>query len=143
MILISACLVGENCRYDGKSSLVPELKKLVDDKKAIAICPEVLGGLPTPRTPCEIQKNGENIKVANKAGVDYTSAFLLGAQKTLEIAKKNSTKLAIMKSKSPSCGCGKIYDGTFTKTLIDGDGLTAGLLKENGIEVVGEEEFVD
>ncbi len=131
--------MGENCRYDGKSSLVPELKKLVDDGKALAVCPEILGGLPIPRPPCEIQTDGDNFKVVTKDGVDYTPAYLLGARKTLEIARKHGVKIAILKSKSPSCGCGKIYDGSFTKTFIDGDGLTAQLLKENGIEVKSEE----
>ncbi len=141
MILISACLVGENCRYDGNSSIIPELKKLVDDGKALAVCPEVLGGLPIPRPPCEIQTDSDNFKVVTKNGEDYTPAYLLGARKTLEIARKHGVKIAILKSKSPSCGCAKIYDGSFIGRLIDAGGVTAQLLKENGIELVSEETY--
>ncbi len=142
MILISACLIGANCRYNATSSLIEELKTLVDKKLAIPICPETLGGLPIPRTPCEIQVINNSIKVVTKDGSDYTSEFLLGANKALEIAEKHNITTAILKSKSPSCGSGKIYDGTFTRTLIDGDGITTKFFMENNIRVFDENNYV-
>ncbi|AFM39279.1 hypothetical protein Desaci_0205 [Desulfosporosinus acidiphilus SJ4] len=142
MYLISACLAGVNCRYDGKSTIVNELGELVKRGKAIAICPEVLGGLEIPRESCEIVKlDGEHAKVMSRNGNDLTAAFMSGAQKTLEIAKVIGINVAIMKSKSPSCGYGKIYDGTFSGTITDGNGFAAGLLASHGITIYTEEEF--
>ena len=130
-IIVSACLAGINCNYAGKSNTDPGIVNLVKQGKAILVCPEQLGGLPTPRIPAEI-KDG---KVVNKAGEDVTRQFYRGAHEALKIAKMVNSKEAILKSRSPSCGVGKIYDGTFSGTLTDGDGIFAALLKENGIEV--------
>ncbi len=142
MLLISACLVGVKCRYDGNSNLVEELKKLHDEGNAIALCPELLGGLTVTRIPCEIQAQDTEERVINAHGEDLTLAFQLGAQKSLESAQKHNVKTAILKAKSPSCGCGQIYDGTFTKTLISGDGFTARLLKQHGIQVFTEKNYI-
>lgn len=141
-VLISSCLVGKPCRYNGKSSLVPELAELVEQGKAILVCPEQLGGLPTPREPAEIIATDTEIKVVTKNGEEVTRAFREGAEKTLQIALESDVTAAILKSKSPSCGCGQIYDGTFSSTLIKGSGLTATLLDKNGIQVITDEEYV-
>ncbi len=142
MYIISACLVGINCRYNGKNSLNKELAQLVEDGKAIPICPEVLGQLPIPREPCETITTKEGVrKVMSVSGVDYSKEFLDGAMKTLEICNIIGIKTAILQSRSPSCGYGKIYDGTFTGRLIEGNGLTAEILIENGIKVLNEENW--
>jgi uncharacterized protein YbbK (DUF523 family) len=135
--IVSACLCGENCRYDGKSTLSEEIKKLVDEGKAIMVCPEVEGGLPIPRHHCEIRGNN----VVNRQDEDKTKEFISGAEKVLEFAKKHNIKKAILKEKSPSCGSSFIYDGTFSRKLIKGQGITTRLLRENGIEVISDEEF--
>lgn len=135
--IVSACLCGEEVRYDGKANTKEKIKKLVDEGKAIMICPEVEGGLPVPRQPCEIQNN----KVINNQGEEKTLNFTQGAEKTLQLCKKYNIKKAILKEKSPSCGSNFIYNGTFTKTLIKGQGITAKLLKENGIKVISDEEY--
>ncbi|MEL7606159.1 hypothetical protein SDC9_61152 [bioreactor metagenome] len=135
--IVSACLCGENCRYDGKSTLSEKIKRLVDEGKAIMVCPEVDGGLPIPRHPCEIR----NSKVVNNNNEDKTEEFVSGAHKVLELAKKHNIKKAILKEKSPSCGSSFIYDGTFSRKLIKGQGITTELLRKNGIEVISDEEF--
>ena len=137
-VLISACLLGVNCKYNGKNNYNEELVFYLKDKSIIPICPEIYGGLTTPRTPSEIK----NKKVYSKNGIDLTENFLRGANETLELAKKFNCKKAILKSKSPSCGCGKIYDGTFSNQLIEGNGITAELLIQNGIEVLTENNFL-
>lgn len=139
MYLVSACLAGVNCKYNGKNNLVEEIKKLVEDGKAVLVCPEQLGGLPTPRLPSEIKKD----KVINIKGEDVTEEFFKGAYETLKIAKLYGIKTAILKSKSPSCGNHKIYDGTFSGRLINGYGITAKLLIKNGIDVMNEDEFIE
>ena len=131
MILVSACLAGVNCNYRGRNSGDAGVAELVEKGLAVMVCPEQLGGLTTPRPPAEV-KNG---RVFTKDGGDVTEAFLRGAREVLNIAKKYHCQKAILKSRSPSCGCGKIRDGNFSGTLTDGDGITAALLKENGIEV--------
>ena len=136
-ILISGCLLGLKCRYDAKEKKLPEIEKLMKLYNLIPICPEQLGGLPTPRIPAERVNN----KVVNQAGVDVTKEYQLGAEEALKIAKLYNCKKAILKEKSPSCGCGKIYDGTFSKNLIVGNGITADLLLKNGIEIFGESEI--
>lgn len=141
MYLISSCLVGVKCRYNGTSVLDAGLKQMIEEGKAIAVCPEVLGGLPTPREPCEIQVIAGVIKVVGKSGTDYTQPFTQGAQKTLEICRAENITTAVLKSRSPSCGFGKIYDGCFKGALIDGNGLTADLLSKNGIEVLSDENW--
>jgi uncharacterized protein YbbK (DUF523 family) len=135
--IVSACLCGENCRYDGKSTLSENIKRLVDERKAIMVCPEVEGGLSIPRYPCEIRNN----KVLNIQNEDKTIEFVSGAEKVLKIAKKHNIKKAILKEKSPSCGSSFIYDGTFSRKLIKGQGITTELLREHGIEVISDEEF--
>lgn len=136
-IIISACLLGERCRYDGESKPCNSLEKLKDKYNFIAVCPEVMGGLKTPRNPSEICGD----KVMDEYGNDNTAAYLKGAQKTLDIAKQNNCKMAILKAKSPSCGKGEIYDGTFSKKLTHGNGVTAKMLIENGITVLTEDEI--
>ena len=131
-ILVSACLMGVNCKYNGGNNYDPKVAEFLKDYEIVLICPEVMGGLPTPRVPSEI-KDG---RVVNKDGEDVTDFFVTGAEETLFLAKKYNIKKALLKTKSPSCGNGKIYDGTFTDTLTKGDGITAKLLKENGIEII-------
>ncbi|MGN0467519.1 MAG: DUF523 domain-containing protein [Acutalibacteraceae bacterium] len=135
---ISACLCGVNCRYDGKSKPNKEVTELYNQGDAILICPEQAGGLSVPRPPCEI-KNG---RIISKNGQDLTEAYLRGSQKVLEKCLEYGVEKAILKQNSPSCGTKHIYDGTFRGKLIDGEGVTAKLLRENGIEVFGEDDFV-
>jgi len=137
MKIVSACLAGINCKRDGGSKPCQKIIELVKQGKAIPICPEQLGGLTTPRTPAE-QKNN---KVLTKDGKDVTAQFEKWAKEALQIAKLFNCKEAILKSKSPSCGSGKVYDGTFSGKLIDGDGVTVKLLKENYIKVFTEDEI--
>lgn len=136
-ILVSECLLGVPCRYDKKSKPNEDVIALKERYELIPICPEVLGGLPTPRTPAEIQGD----KVVRCDGVDVTKEYNKGAKKALEIALKNGCKFAILKSKSPSCGNKEIYDGTYTKTLINGKGITARILEKNKITVINESEL--
>ena len=136
-ILVSACLLGVSCRYDGNSCEVEAVKELSKYCTLIPICPEQMGGLPTPRYPSEIVGD----KVINQVGIDVTNEYVKGAHIALEYALLNDVKYALLKAKSPSCGSGQIYDGTFSKTLINGDGICAKLLKENGIEVYSEENI--
>ncbi len=140
-VVVSACLLGQNCRYDGGSNLVPQVKVLADRGLCVPVCPEELGGLPTPRTPCELRKVDGKTLVLARDGRDCTAHFALGAEKALATAKENGCAKAILKSRSPSCGKGKVYDGTFSKTLVDGHGLFARLLVESGFQVLTEEEF--
>lgn len=135
MKLCSACLLGVKCRYDGKSKPKKQVLELAKKEILIPICPEQLGGLSTPRVPSE-QKNDQ---VISKKGKDVTPNFKLGAEQTLKIAKIFSCKEAILKQKSPSCGCGQIYDGTFSGKVIKGNGVTTKLLLENGIKVTSDE----
>lgn len=132
MKIVSACLAGRKCRWDGKSATNPEIVALVKKGLAIAVCPEELGNLPTPRPRAE--RRGK--RVFNEKGMDMTWQFTLGAKEVLRIAKLNKCKEAILKSKSPSCGAGKIYDGTFTGKLIDGNGICAEILEKNGVKVI-------
>ncbi len=138
-VLISACLFGEKCRYDGKDNLIGELDLLKDRCNLVPVCPEVCGGLATPRNPSEIIGG----RVVMKDGKDVTAEYVRGAEIALNTALENGCKIALMKAKSPSCGSGKIYDGTFSKTLTDGDGITVKLLKENGIKVFNETEITE
>ena len=136
-ILISACLLGETCRYDGKSKAYPKADRLKEKYNLIPVCPEILGGLKTPRTPCEIQSG----RVIDQKGIDKTLEYKKGAEIALALARENNCHMAILKSKSPSCGKGRIYDGTFSKSLRDGNGITADLLIKNGIKVIREDEL--
>lgn len=133
-ILVSACLLGIPCRYDGRSKPCKEVLALKERFELIPVCPEQAGGLHTPRVPAERRGSA----VVTKNGCDVTKQYRSGAKKTLETAKKHGCKLAVLKEKSPSCGNGTIYDGTFSGTLISGSGVTAQLLKQNGIDVIGE-----
>ena len=133
MKIVSACLAGFPCRYDGKSRLCAEAVELVRAGKAIPVCPEQLGGLATPRPPCEILAG----RVVDRNGVDRTEDYRRGAAAVLEIAKTYGATEALLQKRSPSCGAGWIYDGTFSKTLVQGDGITARLLLENEIQVIG------
>ena len=141
MILVSACLAGINCKYDGKNNENKYVKKLVKEGKAIPVCPEVLGGMKTPRIPCEIIKDKNGKKVINKKGKNHTEEFENGALKTLKIARAVKADTAILKSKSPSCGYGKIYDGSFSDEIIKGNGLTTSLLLKNGIDIYTEKQI--
>ncbi len=137
MKLVSACLAGLNVRFDGKNKANAKIVKLVKEGKAIPVCPELLAGLSVPRSQVEI-KNG---KVFTKDETDVTDAFLKAAEKTLELAKKHGVKEAIFKARSPSCGKGMVYDGSFSGKLVEGTGITTELLLKNGIKVVTEEEI--
>ena len=138
-ILVSACLLGAACRYDGKSKPCPRVIALGDTYDLIPVCPEVMGGLPTPRTPSEIC--GERILM--KDGRDVTENYNRGALAALEIARKNECTVAILKKKSPSCGSGLIHNGLFDGGLVEGDGITTRLLKKEGIRVLGESEITE
>ena len=137
-LLVSACLAGIPCRMDGQSKGVEAIRHLVLEGQAVPVCPEVLGGLPTPRIPSE-QKDG---RVVNAAGEDVTDAFVRGAEKALEICRQNGCEAAVLKSKSPSCGKGLIHNGRFDGGLTEGDGICAKMLMENGITVLTEDEFL-
>jgi len=137
MILVSACLVGDNCKYNGGNNENSKVLDFLSDKEYIKICPEVMGGMSTPRLPSEIRGN----KVINNNGEDVTVFFLKGAEEALELADMYKPELIILKAKSPSCGLREIYDGSFSGILTDGDGITAGLLKKNGFKVITENEI--
>ena len=142
MIIVSSCLIGINCRYNGTSSKIEAIEKMVVAGKAMPLCPEVLGGLDIPRPGCEIAINNDSTKsVVNENGEDFTLFFKKGAKKTLEIAKILKVETAILKARSPSCGYGKIYDGTFRGKLKEGNGLTADLLSKNNIDIYNEDNF--
>jgi uncharacterized protein YbbK (DUF523 family) len=138
MKLVSACLIGINCRYNGKSNLNKKCLKLFKKGKLIPVCPEQLGGLSIPRESAEIQKTG---RVLTKKGKDVTKNFTKGARETFKIAKALKIKIAVFKAKSPSCGLGLIYDGSFSGKLRKGDGITTALLKRNGIQVITERDL--
>jgi len=147
--LVSACLLGEKCRYDGKGYLLPSLVTSLQGYKVLPICPEVMGGLSVPRPPCEI-KGGDGMKVwqgtagvFTEQGQDLTEVFQKGAYKTLKLAVTTGAQTAILKEKSPSCGCYTIYDGSFCNCLIPGVGVTTALLKKNKIQVVTHTEWLE
>jgi len=137
IILCSACLLGIKCRYDGKSKPNKKVIELSKKKILIPVCPEQLGGLSTPREPAE--QKGK--RVITKSGKDVTQNFKKGAKEVLKLAKLFGIKEAILKQKSPSCGFGKIYDGSFSGQLIKGNGVTAALLKRNKIKIITEEDL--
>ena len=147
MILVSACLVGTRCRYDGGGyDRYPELSRMVEEGRALPVCPEQLGGLPTPRPPAEIQAGdgtdvlAGNARITRQDGTDVTAEFLAGARKTLEIARLHGASAAILKARSPSCGCKQVYDGRFDGTLKPGKGVTAAMLEEAGLAVYDEDD---
>jgi uncharacterized protein YbbK (DUF523 family) len=149
-ILISACLLGEKVRYDGKDSFCqhPVLQQWQQENKLVVICPEMAGGLPTPRPACQIVGLGGGdavlqgqAQVISSEGVDSTASYLQGAHKALQLAQTHSVVMAILKARSPSCGNNTVYDGSFSKKLIPGRGVTAALLKQHGFTVFNEEEI--
>ncbi|MBQ7104584.1 MAG: DUF523 domain-containing protein [Bacilli bacterium] len=135
MILVSACLCGVNCKYNGKNNLNEEMMELLKSGEALLICPEQMGGLTTPRNPSEIKIINNEVKVFMNDGTEVTANYKRGAEEVLRLAKELNIKKAILKKKSPACGYGEIYDGTFSGVLTKGNGITAALLLENGIEV--------
>ncbi|NLO22439.1 MAG: DUF523 domain-containing protein [Syntrophomonadaceae bacterium] len=148
MRLISACLCGINCKYNGKNNYNPVFEDMLKKEQLIPICPEKMGGLYAPRSPCEIWGGtGEQVlagkaRVISNEGRDLTAAFVKGAEKTLKVAIDLGIKEAIFQSRSPSCGCGYIYDGTFSSQLIKGDGVTTALLRRHGIKVINEADYL-
>lgn len=136
-ICVSACLLGENCRYDGKNMKNMNVIEYLKDKEYVAVCPECLGGLSTPREPSEIV----NDQVLSCSGKNVTKQFVDGAMKALEIAKNNGCEVAIFTEKSPSCGSNLVYDGSFTGRKIEGQGITSKLFQENGIEIISSTRF--
>ena len=135
-ILVSACLLGVPCRYDGTGKADERIVALAKTRRLIPVCPEQLGGLPTPRPPAE--RNGT--RVLTRDDRDVTVPFLRGAEETLRLARLFSCRIAILKASSPSCGSGQIYDGCFCGRLIPGDGMTAALLKQDGLTVLSEKD---
>ena len=136
-ILVSACLLGVACRYDGASKEYPLIDELCRRHQVVPVCPEIMGGLPTPRTPAERQGK----QVVTKVGADVTARYLRGAEETLRLAQRLGCAVAVLKERSPSCGSGKIYDGTFTGALTDGFGVAAERLQNAGIRVIGESQL--
>lgn len=133
-ILVSACLLGVACRYDGKSKPHPAVLALQGQHQLIPVCGEIFGGLPTPRLPAE--RVGD--RVLTREGSDVTAEYTRGAQEVLALARRMDCRVALLKERSPSCGSGEIYDGSFSRTLIPGDGVTVELLQKHGIAVFGE-----
>lgn len=147
MILVSACLAGVNCKYNGKNNYVEVFEKMVANGEAIPVCPEQLGGCPTPRPPVEIS-GGDGAGVLDgrcaatrKNGEDVSSELIKGAEETLKIAQIAGADRAVLKARSPSCGFGTIYDGSFSGRIKKGNGVTSDLLMRNGIQVITEEEW--
>ncbi len=137
-IMVSACLTGENCKYNGGNNLQPELLRLLSGHTVIPVCPEILGGLSTPRVPAEIVEG----TVWNREGVSVDDAFRQGAEAALDIAKREKPDLIILQSRSPSCGVKEVYDGTFSGQLIPGQGLFAGLAQASGYRVMDVEDIL-
>lgn len=142
MIIVSACLCGVDCKYNGENNKNEKVIEFLKDKEYKMICPEEMGGLPTPRVPSEeVFDLDGTMKVMSKEGKDVTAEFLQGAELSLKVAKECDAELAILKARSPSCGKGAIYDGTFSGTLTEGNGVTADLFIKNGIKVLSEDDF--
>ncbi|MBT3229417.1 MAG: DUF523 domain-containing protein [Candidatus Marinimicrobia bacterium] len=137
-VLISACLLGEACRFDGRGKHNSELSNLLKDKTLIAVCPEVAGGLPIPRPPAEIVGD----QVLRQNGEDVSLQFQSGAELCRDKGLAEGTNLAILKSRSPACGCGRVYDGTFSGTLVEGDGIFTQHLKAAGVNCISDEDFL-
>ena len=136
-LLVSACLLGEACRYDGKSKGNDAVRALAEKYELIGVCPEVAGGLATPRSPAERQ----GMRVIAESGADVTANYRRGAEAALALYAREGCCAAVLKAKSPSCGSGEIYDGSFSRRLVPGDGVTAELLKAHGITVLTEDEL--
>lgn len=140
-IAVSACLLGESCRYDGKACAREEVVALGDAHEIVSLCPEMLGGLKAPRPPCEIVETGHARRVVDGQDNDLTQVLLDGAVKALVQAQEQGCEVAVLKSRSPSCGSGFVYDGTFSGTLCPGDGVTACLFRAAGIRVLDEDHL--
>ena len=143
-ILVSACLLSQRVRYDGNHAQLSDSELLIrlhTKFTVIPICPEMLGGLPTPRPPAEVQQHNGRIKVVDSGGLPMTAAFTKGAQRACAIAMQHQATRALLKSKSPSCGRGVVYDGSFTGQLREGDGITVQYLQEMGVQVYHEGEI--
>ena len=139
-ILISACLLGVNCRYNADRLQVSgDVLKLMEKHTLIPVCPEVFGGLSTPREPSEIR----GVRVYAKSGLDVTDNYMRGAQEALRLAQLYGCKIAVLKERSPSCGAGAVYDGSFCGRLVEGEGVTALLLMNNGIRIYGESNCLE
>ncbi len=136
-IMVSACLMGENCKYNGGNNLSEKVLEYIKGHEVISVCPEVMGGLPTPRIPAEIVDG----IVTAKDGRNVDKEFRTGAEKALQIAKENQVDLVILQSRSPSCGSKQIYDGTFSGKRIDGQGVFARMLMENGFQIIDVEDL--
>lgn len=135
-LLVSACLMGVRCRYDGGGSPAPGIERLKERYQLIPVCPEIMGGLPTPRPPAERREG----KVVTREGGDVTAAFIRGAEEAVALARFFGCRKALLKARSPSCGAGMIYDGSFTRRLVPGNGVLADALLSGGVEVYGEPE---
>ena len=136
-IMVSACLLGENCKYSGGNNRDENVLRFIDGHEVIPVCPEAMGGLPTPRPPAEIVRG----EVINREGKSVDAQYRRGAQMALEIARREKIDLAILQSRSPSCGVKEIYDGTFSGKRIPGQGVTARLLAEQGFKLVDREDL--
>ncbi|PLR87016.1 DUF523 domain-containing protein [Bacillus sp. V33-4] len=149
MILVSSCLAGLKCRYNGTDSLEKKIQELVDQDKAVMVCPELLGGFSTPREPAEIiGGTGKEVlagtaRVVERSGEDVTDLYIKGAYQTLELAKKLNATYIVLKEFSPSCGSQIIYDGSFRNKKTSGKGVTTALLKQEGFKVISERELLD
>ena len=138
-ILVSACLLGYSCRYDGGSKPCEAVCGLADSGHVlIPLCPEVEGGLPVPHAPCELRKTSDGVRAISIDGVDCTAQYEAGARIAVEKAQSSGARVAILKSQSPSCGCGTVFDGTFSGTLCEGWGIAAAALRDVGVRVVDE-----
>ena len=140
-ILVSACLLGEPCRYDGRAKPSDAVRALAKGHRLVPVCPEMLGGLPTPRPPSELQCTEAGVRVMNAEGRDVTAAFKCGAEAACRLAEDEGCTVAVLKSASPSCGSETVYDGTFTGQLRRGEGMTAARLRGRGVTVVDEEHL--
>ena len=138
-LLVSSCLLGNNVKYNGKNNYAADIEKIKNKYNIIVVCPEVMGGLPIPRIPSEIL----NDRVVNKEGVDVTNNFYAGANIALELVKKYNIKKALLKEGSPSCGSNYIYDGTFSGTKVEGQGITAKELSKLGVKIYNEKQIED
>lgn len=140
-LLCSACLLGISCRFDGMSKSSPSTLALLAEHELVPVCPEQLGGLPTPRPPCEIQPDGS---LLSENGHNMSEQYSKGAEEAYQIYRLTGCQAAILKSRSPACGKGILYDGSFSKKLVAGQGVFAGLLLSKGIKVyTNEEEFIE
>lgn len=141
-VLVSACLIGNNCKYNGGNNRNEKIIEYLKDKEVILVCPEVMGGMSTPRIKSEIVLDSDKLTVINEKGADVTSYFIRGAEIALRRAIANGVKVAILKEKSPSCGYKKIYDGKFNGTKVEGSGVFTRMLLNKDIKILTEEDFI-